>query len=362
MGSFAPGRDFHRLARIPQGIVDEIHDRAANADARQRQFPGGGRRGDPHILAEARVMLRDIAHQGVQIRGFAPLNLAAGKIEKLADHLIHFIDVGAHALDDGWVSAAHLQRKAKARQGSAQVVRDAREHHRSLVLHACEVAGHAVERRGDGAQFLRAFLRERLGSHPASHKPRGPGQVGKRTGDARCDEPRRDQRQDKGKGAPANPFQRYIGSDPLARKHDPVFVFVDEEAHPEPLGAVPRPGHAGALAEHEAHELRHPVQQRFLGHRLESLARGGRVHANALDIRELAQQAHAALGVGVDERRARQVDDRNGLFGKLGGEGFALVGAQDAQPDRERGDNQKRDQQKRPREQGHFTLPSGTNT
>ena len=114
---------------------------------------------EAHVFSDARVMLGELAHDLGDVVLLLLLVRAAREIEELADDGVDLVDVGDHRVGGVLVSAAHLERKAQARERRAQVVRDAGEHHRALALHAVQVRCHAVEGGRHGAQLPRARLR-----------------------------------------------------------------------------------------------------------------------------------------------------------------------------------------------------------
>ena len=120
-----------------------------------------------------------------------------------------------------------------------------------------------------------------------------------------------------------------------------------------------------------AHPLGDHAEQRIIGQRLELLVRGHRIDADALALVQLDQQLGAQRGIGVDQRRAREVDHAHRLLRELARQRLALVQAVELERRQHRDHQQQRDQQERARQQRvgrgdpaqpHFDSPSGTNT
>src|SRR5207302_222287 len=162
--------------------------------------------------------------------------------------------------------------------------------------------------------------------------------------------------------SPAEPLQSERGGEALKRQHCPELVAVDEEADPEAFLALAGIGETGVFAQRGAHALRNAAEQRIVGQRLEPLAGGRRVDAQALALVEVDKQLAATERVRAHQRRARQIDDAHRLLRKLARARLALVDEVDLEGGEYRSDDQQRDQQERPGEKRHFVSLSGTKT
>ena len=355
--------ELHRLAGIAQRIVDQVGDGAAHCHAREAKWLH--RVVDqPHVLADPRVVLGELAQHLAQVVLLLLLVGAAREIEELADDGIDLVDVGDHRVARLGIGAAHLEREAQPRQRRPQVMRDAGEHHGTIALHALQVRRHAVEGGGHRAQLARPFLGQRLVRLPAPEAQRRAAHGGERARDVRGDEPGAGERQHHHRDQPADPLEAETELEALARQHHPELVLVDEEADEEPFLAVARIGKARVTAERLAHLLHDELEERIVGQRLGLLGRGYRIHAQALGLVQLDEQLPPALGIRIHQRRARQVDGAYCLLRKLARARLALVDAVDLKRGEQRRDDQSRDQQERPREQRHLAgcESSGTNT
>ena len=101
----------------------------------------------------------------------------------------------------------HLEAQPNARERRAQVVRDAGEEQRALVVQALQVGRHLVERAGQRADLRWPGFGNRRRNLAASHRFRGARQRAQRAIDAEHDEPRADERQRQHERPPADPAQ-----------------------------------------------------------------------------------------------------------------------------------------------------------
>ena len=95
-----------------------------------------------------------------------------------------------------------------------------------------------------------------------------------------------------------------------------------------------------------------PKHRPVVGRPGEVLAGLGRIDADALAVGEIDQQLAAQIGPGGNERRAREVHDADDHLRDLLRARLALVGAEDLEVRRDRGEDQPRDQQERAPEEG----------
>jgi hypothetical protein len=357
-GALAAQLDLHRLAGMAQRVVHQVADRAAQRHARV----GEGRRlALAHLdaAAELRVMLAHLVEERPGRLRLARLGLAARELEELADHLVHLVDVRAHALQRLGARAAHLQREAQARERRAHVVRDAGEHHGALALERLEVARHAVEGTRHRRELARPAFGERRGRLAAPHAPRGARERAQRARERGGDQRGAEQGEHEQQRSPAEPAQAELGLEALARQHHPELVLVDEEAHPEAAHAVARAGEARLGAELRARVRGDALQSAPGARQRELLLVGHRVDANALALVQLDEELLAPEGVGVDQRRAREVHHAHRLLRELARARLALGNAQDLERGGDRDDDERGDQQERPPEKRHLLLAVG---
>ena len=190
--------------------------------------------------------------------------------------------------------------------------------------------------------------------NPAAPDVRGrAGQRSERPAHAEDDEKRAEQRERRRQHRPPEPLQGEAPLHPLARQHHPVFVVLDPEAHPERLDPVARERDPRVAAELAAdlgdRELQHRPVRRRAG---QALVRFGRVDPDAFAFGEIDQQLAAQIRSRRDERRAREVDDADDHLRDLLRARLALVGAEDLEVRRDRGEDQRGDQQERAPEEG----------
>jgi hypothetical protein len=119
--------------------------------------------------------------------------LAAGKIEKLADDLVHFGDVVDHSLFHRLIVYAHLQTEAQTRERRAQVVRDAGQQQRAVVLQLPQIGDHLIEAPIEFRDLRRTTFRQRRRRFAATHACYRGIELAKRTGQITCEHERRDE-------------------------------------------------------------------------------------------------------------------------------------------------------------------------
>ena len=380
VAGFNPGLDFDRPVRITQCVVYQVRDRAAHRHLRKGHADRRGLAVDQRA-AQLAVAFADLPDQHLEVGLGLRLVLAFRKIEKLADDLVHFVDVDRKRFTLGGIAADHLQSQAKPRERRAQIVRNARKHHRAVALEPRQVRGHLVERSGKHADLGRALLGRGVGAFSPSDLLRGTGQRRQRPADARGDHPGADEREQQGEQAPADPLGGEIGLEAVALEHDPEFVVVDVEAHPVAFDAVARKCQARARSEARLDAAPYKLEQRLRRHGLELLFGGPGVDADPFGLVEVEEEVAAQAWIGVHDRGAREVYDGDGLLRDLARDRLALVRTVDLEPAAQGKQEEQGNQQERAREEGirppescfpviavrgrrrgHFKLPSGTNT
>jgi hypothetical protein len=156
-----------------------------------------------------------------------------------------------------------------ARQRRAQVVRDAGQDDRAVLLELLQVVDHLVEAAVGLDDLLRAFFGQRGGALALGDRARGRGQARQRQVDQARDEGRAQQRQRAHHVAqPSHCTPREAG-EAVAFEHQPVFVAVDVEADPEARHVVDAAREAGVLAEPLAHHGGDLGHQRVGGRRID---------------------------------------------------------------------------------------------
>src|SRR6185369_14006356 len=80
--------DLDRLSRVPQGIVDEVDDRPADAEPSERPSARIRRAEQGYVSRQQRIVVNNVAQQGVEVDCFLLFILAAGEIQELADDLV----------------------------------------------------------------------------------------------------------------------------------------------------------------------------------------------------------------------------------------------------------------------------------
>ena len=162
----------------------------------------------------------------------------------------------------------------------------------------------------------------------------------------------------------------------------PVAVAVDREADPQAVLLVDPVRDLGARPEPGAQLLRDAAAQPVVVERFELVAGLARHDAHALLLGHGLDQRHPVDGVGMDQRRAAQVDKRGNFLRGLERARLQLHGAQGLQPRNHAAQQQQAQQKKSAPEQAHAgprrpgghrinrmhrcrhpqLLPSGTNT
>ena len=84
-------------------------------------------------------------HHGVQVHRRERDMVGAGVVQELVDGGVELNDVGHHVFAGDVVHHAHFGLEPQARQGRAQVVRNAGQHHRAVLFQLGQLLGHAVE-------------------------------------------------------------------------------------------------------------------------------------------------------------------------------------------------------------------------
>ncbi len=282
---------------------------------------------------------------------------------------VHLLDVGGHPVPELRVGAAHFQPQPQPRERRAQVVRDAGEDQRAIGVEPREIPGHLVEGVRQGADLLGPGFGDGLGYFPLADGACGRGERPQGAVKAGHEEVRGEQRKRQGERAPAEPAQRDLPLDALARHAHPVFVVVDVEAQPQPGLAVALAREARLLAQLLPDQLAHQVQHRPVGGGRDALAGLGRIDLDALALGKLGEQLVAPLGLRGDERGARDVDDADEVLRDLPRARLDLVGAEDPEPcgrgrKHQRGEQDEGapQQRTRPKNQTHCVRPSGTKT
>jgi len=159
-------RELDRLAGVSERVVHQVHERAAHRQLRQWQFvANAGRTAPRNLPAEAPVVLDHLVGEGVEVGWLALLGRAAREIEKLTDHLVGFLDVGAHPGGDRFLGAAHLQREAQARQRIQQAVTEGQQVAAEIKVQAQADAQERLARAEDEIHREREKAKELLKQH-----------------------------------------------------------------------------------------------------------------------------------------------------------------------------------------------------
>ena len=167
--------------------------------------------------------------------------IGARVIHELGNDGFHLLDVGDDGLPGRVVGDAHFGFETQAGERGAQVVRDAGEDFRAILLVSFEVAGHGIEGAGQQAHFLGAGFRQRRRAQAASDGLGGFGHGLERAADARGDQPGDGERQRQRQQAPEQPVTGDAAHGAFARQDQPVFFFVmvvEAKADPEAGDAI----------------------------------------------------------------------------------------------------------------------------
>ena len=233
---------------------------------------------------------------------------------------------------------------------------DTGQDQRPILVHAREIVRHPVEGARDEGDLLRAAFGLGRRTLAAAHDACGARELAQGRAHPGHDEEGAEQRGEQRATAPAQPAEVVRVLDALGRQHHPVLVVgvvgVEAEAHPEAVERLPARGEAGVVAELATHVGGEQAQRPGVAERLELVGGLGRIDADAFERGEIDQQIDPAVEVGVDQRRAGQVDDRHDHLRDVAGARRFLEVTEDLHPAAERNDEQQRDKQKGLPEQG----------
>ena len=159
------GRDLDGRRTVAQRVIDEVGHQAQERDRAQRQLHGFATR-EAHIASGALLALdhrRDDVAGVVRVQRC--LTPVASEVEELTDDPVHRLDVVDHALPCLFVVRFDLDAEAQPRERCAQVVRNAGEEQRAILLDLPQVGQHFVEPAIEVHDFGRAVFGQGRGRH-----------------------------------------------------------------------------------------------------------------------------------------------------------------------------------------------------
>ena len=260
--------------------------------------------------------------------------VGAGVVQEFVDGGVELHDVGHHVLARHVVHHAHLGLQPQAGQRRAQVVGDAGQHHRAVLLQLGQFLRHAVEADVDLADLAGdGFLVELAGVEVAiSHAVGRIAQLLERPVDQARDGCRPRQGQQAGRDQPDQPGAPAGRREARAVHQQPGAVAIDGEAHPQPRFAIDAARHDGAVAQAAREFFGQALAQRALVQQLEAVARLARQNAHAFLVGHGLDQRDAVDGIRMHQGRAAEVDQRGDLLGGVQRARLELEGAQRLQP------------------------------
>ena len=263
-------------------------------------------------------------HHIVQHDGLQQHIAGAGVVEKLVNGGVQLRNVGRHVLAGVVVGHTHLGFQAQAGQRRAQVVGDAGQHHRAVLLHFGQLVGHAVEADVDFADLAGdgLFVQVSGGKVAVAHPRGGIRQQLERL----VDQPRNGrctgQRQGRGHGQPDQPGGAVGGAEAGAVHQQPVLVAVDVKPDPQALFTIHAARHHGAGPQPTGQFGGDAVAQCGGVKQLEVVTRLARNDAHTFLFGHGLDEGHTRNGVGVHQGRAAQVDKGSHLLRSLDGAGL----------------------------------------
>ena len=106
---------------------------------------GHGTGRETHVVATTNVTLDGRPNDVVQVGALdTRLLVRSREVEKLADDPVHLVDVVDHAGTRRFVARLHFDAEPQPRERRAQVVRNAGEQDRTVVLELAQARHHAV--------------------------------------------------------------------------------------------------------------------------------------------------------------------------------------------------------------------------
>ncbi len=150
-------------------IVEQVRQHPVERRRRQAKARPGRELGahGGRVRGHRAVSARDPLARLVDRHGLAAVGVAVREHEELVDDVRHRIDVAHDAVAQPRV-VHHLRAQPHPRERRAQIVRDAREHHRAVVLRARHLLNHLIEAVRELAQLARPALGQRRHRHPAA--------------------------------------------------------------------------------------------------------------------------------------------------------------------------------------------------
>ena len=321
--------------------------------------------------------------------------VGARVVEKLVDDGVDLVDVGRHVFARLLVGHAHFGFQPQPRQRRAQVVRDAGEHERAVLLDLREALRHAVEADVDLADLAGGHgLVELAGFKIAiAHAACGERQFLERAVDQACDHRSPGQREQGGGAQPDQPGGAGHRPDARGIGEQPVGIAIDRKTDPQTGFAVDFPRYHRVGAEPGAQPRADIAAQRIEVVAQELVAGFARGDAKAFFVGQRLDQRDARDRVRMHQRRAAEVDQRGELLRALQRAWLVLQRAKGLKPGHDAAHQQHGKKEKSAPEQteaaarphgqrrrrgfevarlrvegntrlqiGHQALPSGTNT
>ena len=288
-------------------------------------------------------------HHAIEIHRREGDRIRARVVEELVDRGVELHDVGHHVIARDIVAHAHLGFEAQARQRGAQIVRDAGQHDRAVLLQLGEFLRHSVEADIHLADFTghRFFVELAGGKVAVLHLVGGVGELFERTVDEARNHRGTGQRQRTRRDQPDEPGLAAGGREARAVHQQPVGVAVDGEAHPQASLAVDAARQNCAGAEATGQLFRQARAEGRLRQVFELVAGLARQNPHAFLVGHGLDERDAGNRIGMHQRGAAQVHQRCDLLRGLQGAGLEFEGAQRLQPRQNTADEQQREQEKR---------------
>ena len=275
--------------------------------------------------------------------------VGAGVVQELVDGGVELNDVGHHVFAGDVVHHAHFGLEPQARQGRAQVVRNAGQHHRAVLFQFGQLLGHAVEADVHLADFAghHLFVQVAGGEVSVFDAVGGVRQLLERA----VDQPRNGrsagQRQRSGGDEPDEPGAPARRAEARSVHQQPVGVAVDVEAHPQAVFSVHALRHDGVGPQAPGQLLGQAAAQRAAFQQGEFVARLAGENAHAFLVGHRLDERNPRNRVGVHQRCAAEVDQRGNLLRRVQRAGLKLQRPQRLQPGQNAAYQQQRQQKER---------------
>ena len=359
-------RHLDRRRAVRERVVDEVGDEARDRrglEVQRRQDAAG----EPHRLARARVAVDARADDRVEVgrlerRG----RITAREVQELSDDPVHLVDVRDHAGAQRLVGEPHLDAEPQPGERRAQVVGDAGQQQRAVLLDPRQVARHRVEAAVDRGDLGRAGLGQRRRHLAAADPHYRRVEVAQRAGEiAREAVGGREQEREHDERPHERARRELVGRRPRGHGDaDPVGRARRDDAHEQRLRARREPD-LGLRPQPLAQPLRHLLHQRARRRLAAHRALGLGNDAHAVFAGQPLERFPALRAVGAGERCAQRLQLDEPRLAELPLEHRRTLGAErdDAHEHRQRDDRHQQQHEapeQRARQQGHAPSPPGS--